>query len=170
MGQPNVVEEPIVFRPDTDNTPIVRGSIRFGNDSPMHAHISDNSSDTSVALVVSGKDGVPSLEFNSREIKQLFNLRSKGLSVTKVKQWPDEMPKFDDVCDILNNGHSFLPGDIRNETKCARTNFLDGDDKFALKVLNKCLFCSGSNDSHIPDTQPVLYTVSDMASLSISLD
>ncbi|GAA0145057.1 hypothetical protein LIER_36066 [Lithospermum erythrorhizon] len=69
---------------------------------------------------------------------------------------PQDMPKFDFVCDLLNNGHSFALGDVRNETKCVRTNFLDGDDKFSLKVLNDCLFCSGSNNSHVPDSQTVL--------------
>ncbi|GAA0163601.1 hypothetical protein LIER_43657 [Lithospermum erythrorhizon] len=70
--------------------------------------------------------------------------------------WPQDMPKFEDVCDLLNNGHSFPPGDVRNETKCVTTNFLDGDDKFSLKVLNDYLFCSGSNDSHVPYSQTVL--------------
>ncbi|GAA0157533.1 hypothetical protein LIER_38471 [Lithospermum erythrorhizon] len=70
--------------------------------------------------------------------------------------WPQDMSNFEDVYDLLNNGHSFALDDVSNATKCARTNFLDGDDKFALRVLNNCLFCSGSKDSHVPDSQTVL--------------
>ncbi|GAA0155786.1 hypothetical protein LIER_38152 [Lithospermum erythrorhizon] len=67
--------------------------------------------------------------------------------------WPQDMPRFDDVFDIMNNSHSFPEGDVRNATKCVRTNFLDDDDTFALKLLNDCLFCLGSNDSHVADSQ-----------------
>ncbi|GAA0187535.1 hypothetical protein LIER_34823 [Lithospermum erythrorhizon] len=121
-----------------------------------HARVTASANDEYVCLRVDGKNNVPSLEFDTIKFETIFNLKSEGFAHTKVMTWLQDMAKFDDVCDLMNNGHSFAQGDVSNAKKYVSTNFLYGVDTFALKVLNDFLFCSDSNDSHVPNSKTVV--------------
>ncbi|GAA0159606.1 hypothetical protein LIER_38899 [Lithospermum erythrorhizon] len=69
---------------------------------------------------------------------------------TKVEAWPDDKRLLN------NNDFTFSVGDSRNDILGTKTNFLDGDDKFALRVINECIFRTSSNDSRVPESQMVI--------------
>ncbi|GAA0174444.1 hypothetical protein LIER_27833 [Lithospermum erythrorhizon] len=66
------------------------------------------------------------------------------------------IPTYEELKTLLNNDFTFSPGDNRKHILGAKKNFLYGDDKFALRVINECFSCTSSYESRVPDSQMVI--------------
>ncbi|GAA0158846.1 hypothetical protein LIER_15769 [Lithospermum erythrorhizon] len=159
-GNEDNVEVEVDFDPKNENSPKGRGGAIKTKVNPggfyKYAYVTSNVSNTRVALVIEGKDG-RKLRFDQDDFMRVFNLKCEGgFCTTKVKAWPEGIPTYDELKTLLNNDFTFSPSDNRKDIRGAKTNFLDGDDKFALQVINECIFCTSSNDSRVPDSQMLI--------------